>query len=152
MKQSSVATLEKCDDPRQVSIRQLHLPGCATPVGYHVAGMRRGPTLLVAGQGDVIGAAYRRILTLPSLPWIRGNLLLVHFEDKYPDLDTKILDEAATRFSAVDDTLHLIGSADDRQDVYWTILRFVAQYGMISGRGVQTHTPEVVFIASGQAL
>lgn len=141
------------DAPHHVAIRHIRLPEGA-PVGYQIAGLKRGPTLLVAGHGAGIAPAYRRILTLPNLSRIRGRLLLVQFDEGDSHSCAEILDQVAEEFAPIDDTLHLVCSAEDHTAVYWSILRFSAQYGMITGRGVPMHAaaPGNVVTVSGPTL
>ncbi len=124
-----------------IVIRELPAMACSGPVGHHVCGSRRGPVLLVMGHERVMESVYRRILALPNLPWIRGELILAKLIDGQPGLDSVILDSIAMHCGPIDDTLHLIGDAENAQELYWTILRFCTQYGMITGRGVPRGHP-----------
>ena len=124
-----------------VSTRTLRVRAQSQSVGYHVTGALPGPTLLVAGHGDVVRTAYRRILALPNLPWIKGDLILTELNAARPEVDDVILDDVAGSLGPIDDTLLLFGTPAYHLTLYWTILRFCARYGMISGRGVPMRNP-----------
>ena len=125
-------------------VHEITLPGPGVAIGHQISGSRRGPMLLVIGQDDVVAPVYRRIMALPRLPFIRGDLILAHFCAARPDLDNRILDHIEGQMGPVDDTLHLVGRSEDTAELYWSILRFCTQYGMISGRGVPVWHPELV--------
>jgi len=131
-------------EPKPISytaIREVFVPAGTDAVGYHVSGAQRGPTLLIASDAEVIQPVYRRVLALPNLPWLRGNLLLVRLGQTAGPCDAIMLDQLAAQFNPIDDVLHIAGSGSDQQALYWTILRFCAKYGMISGRGVPMRAP-----------
>ena len=149
MKHASINPVSLDDTRFHIAIREIDVNVGDQSVGYHITGSRRGPTLLVAGHGNAMQRVYRRILALPHLPWIRGSLVLVHLDDAKPWLDDSTLDDVSAQFGPIDDTLHLFGSATDHQELYWTVLRFCTQYGMISGRGVPMRDPALRLVATG---
>lgn len=128
--------LKQSAAPERSNIHELAvLPGIG-PIGHHIVGHRRGPTLLVLGDRVVMEPVYRRILQLPSLPWIRGDLILGKLAGGQPALDDAMQRSITQHCGLIDDTLHLVGSTGDENALYWTVLQFCTQYGMISGRGV----------------
>jgi hypothetical protein len=110
----------------------------ARPFGYKIAGARPGPTVVVAGYAPVAHDIFDRLLNLPTLPWLRGSLVLISLDA----LDVAIVDEElANQIGHVDRTLHLPFSANRdhataTREGYWAVLKLCAQLGMISGRGV----------------
>lgn len=124
----------------RVSVRDLCVAASHRPVGYQIVGGRAGPALLIVGQGGDVEVAFRRILALPNLPWLRGTLSLMRLADKDMGLDGLMLDQLSGDLGKIDGTLHVNGYSGDAREVYWTILRFCSQYGMISGRGVPKRT------------
>lgn len=111
----------------------------ARPFGYKIGGARPGPTVVVAGYAPVAHDIYDRLLKLPTLPWLRGSLVLITLDA----LDVTIINEdLANQIGPVDRTLHLPFSANQDHDEatregYWTVLKLCAQLRMISGRGVK---------------
>ena len=85
---------------------------------WHLTGVRPGPVLLVTGSGKALQGALKRLKSLPSLGYLRGELR-VQPKPQGSDAD-----------------LHLPLVAASEADAYWTILSAAAQLGMISGRGV----------------
>ena len=124
------------DPGRHVDV--LTSPRDARPFGYRVGGTRSGPTLVVAGYAAIAGDVYDRLLDLPTLPWLRGSLVLITLEA----LDITALDaEVVEAIGPVDRTLHLpFPMREDRdaavRDGYWAVLHLCAELGMISGRGI----------------
>ncbi|SPH23973.1 hypothetical protein DEA8626_03050 [Defluviimonas aquaemixtae] len=110
----------------------------ARPFGYRIGGIRPGPTAVVAGHSPIAQDIYERLLDLPTLPWLRGSLVLITLDA----LDVaSIDDELIDLIGPVDRTLHLpFPSREDHDEAvrqgYWTVLKLCAQLGMISGRGV----------------
>lgn len=110
----------------------------ARAFGYKIGGSRPGPTVVVAGYAPVANDIYERLLDLPTLPWLRGSLVLITLDA----LDIATIDEELTDLiGPVDRTLHLPFRAgrdhvDAAREGYWTVLKLCAQLGMISGRGI----------------
>ena len=106
--------------------------------GYRIGGARPGPTVVVAGYAPVAPDIYDRLLKLPTLPWMRGTLVLVTLDT----LDAALIEEELVgQIGPVERTIHL--PYPDRRDSepeirrgYWTVLKACARLGMISGRGV----------------
>lgn len=119
-----------------ISLRSLHVAVSDAAVGYQVAGSRAGPSLLVVGLGREADVAFRRILALPNLPWLRGTLSMMCLEDTDRGRDAVMLDQVSDKIGTIDGCLHVTGPMGHANEAYWTILRFCAGYGMISGRGV----------------
>lgn len=113
-------------------------------VGYTIKGAAPGPRAVVSGFEPVAGMAFKRIISLPSLPFIRGELALV-YTDRVSTADLGRLggDGGA---DAADEVLFLPFRTDAdtdpfdqrraAQEAYWSILGMCTRLGMISGRGV----------------
>ena len=85
---------------------------------------------------------FDRLLMIPTLPWMRGNLLLIKLNDLH-DLVDEI---AALRpVGKIDRTVLLPWGSGDLSDDqlikrgYHSVLRACADLGMITGRGVSRH-------------
>lgn len=112
-------------------------------VALSLGGNSRGPVLLVCGRRDICRPVFRRIVRLPSLPWMSGRLLLAFIGASEPDGPAAPGPELQA-LPFFDDSVFLDfvaaeGAARARyeQQAYWTILRKMAQVGMIAGRGVR---------------
>jgi hypothetical protein len=132
--------------PKGLADRQ---PGCgfvevlndardARPFGFRIGGARPGPTAVVAGYSPVACEIYSLLLELPTLPWLRGALVLITLDALN---DASIDKELSDLIGPVDRTLHLPFPARGDQEAalregYWAILKLCTQLGMISGRGV----------------
>ena len=119
--------------------RVIKANGFGPVLGYHVAGCKAGPNLLVTAQEPHADEVFRRLLSIPTLPWLRGNLFLLHLDqtrhsvaEQMPEMMPEMMNEYLEN---IDGQLCLT-DLETAQAGYWTILRFCTQYGMISGRGV----------------
>lgn len=114
-------------------------PDTGTPFGYRLVGASPGPQLVVAGHCTASADIFDRLLNIPTLPWMRGNLVLIRLDA----LDNLVQDIGSiAHIGTVDRTVILPNDADAPLDeraqrrTYHAILRTCAQLGMISGRGV----------------
>lgn len=123
----------------KINIRSLQVPASTKPLGFRVTGHRAGPSVVVAGHGSDAQAFFRRLLMIESLPWLRGDLVLLSLDNHHTVPDEVVLDQVYAEMGRVDRTLHLTDGKS--ADLYWTILRFLARVGMISGRGVPDWRP-----------
>ena len=110
-----------------------------TVFGYRIVGSKLGPQVVVAGSCDASTAVFERLLAIPTLPWLRGNLVLILLDA----LDDIVHDISSIEsIGHVDRTIMLANSPTDdggkalNQKNYHMILRVCAELGMISGRGV----------------
>ena len=94
---------------------------------------------MAAGSCPVAEQVFDRILRIPTLPWMRGTLVLIHLDA----LDLWGRDFAAlAELGTVDRTVMLPWSSGDAPDeramrqTYHQVLRVCADLGMIAGRGV----------------
>lgn len=103
------------------------------PTGLQFKGSSAGPEILVAAPKDLAEAVFKRLLNLPTLPWMSGAIRFV------------ALDEAQSTFhgeETFDEMLCLPRVLDqelDEQSIHHallTTLRLCAKLGMISGRGL----------------
>ncbi|MEO9898955.1 MAG: hypothetical protein ABJD13_13440 [Paracoccaceae bacterium] len=123
------------ETPINAPYRTISINEGGPVIGYHVAGRKVGPNLLVAAQTNETNEVFRRLLSIPTLPWLRGNLFLLRLDNtrqSIAQLMPKVIGEHLTE---LDGQLLLTGRKSANAG-YWTILRFCTHYGMISGRGV----------------
>lgn len=110
-----------------------------TVFGYRLVGATPGPQLVVAGHCAASADVFERLLDIPTLPWMRGNLVLIRL-DALDDLVQDIT--SISHIGIVDRTVILpygvaAGDTDAlKRRTYHQILRTCTQLGMISGRGV----------------
>ncbi|MEP3639456.1 MAG: hypothetical protein ABJN14_19570 [Paracoccaceae bacterium] len=115
--------------------RVIKANGFGPVLGYHVAGCKAGPNLLVTAAEPDADEVFRRLLSIPTLPWLRGHLFLLHL-DKTGGSVTEQMPEMMDEYLENIDGRLCLTDLQNAQAGYWTILRFCTQYGMISGRGV----------------
>lgn len=109
-------------------------------LGYELGGCLAGPVLLVVGYGATLRAVRAKFATVPTLPWIRGRVVVLPMEllepsgrgPSAPDiLDQPYDDMIMLAYQGAD-----LDSSVVAQDGYQTILRKCRDMGMISGRGI----------------
>ena len=125
-------------------VRRLYAPRGGGIIGFRVDGAESGPTMLASGYRDTITPVFLRLARLPSLPRLRGHLLLayvdgIHVSEAEARLD-RLFDEAIDRsvflgFESRPETAPEVVARFERE-AYWTILRVCAGLGMIAGRGI----------------
>ncbi|MBY6057165.1 hypothetical protein [Leisingera daeponensis] len=110
-----------------------------TVLGYRLVGASAGPQLVVAGICPSTEHVFDRLLSIPTLPWMRGSLVLI----RAGALDNLLSDLSSVSVLGENDrTLVLPFTDTDRIDErtvrrsYHQVLRACASLGMISGRGV----------------
>lgn len=110
--------------------------------GHRITGASAGPQLVVAGHGTAAMQVFLRLMAIPTLPWMRGRLVLIQL-DAMDDLIHDI--SGLTSLGPVDRTMILADAngpdangADDGllHRNYHLVLGVCTQLGMISGRGV----------------
>ena len=113
------------------------------PFGYRLQGGSSGPQLVVAGVCDMTDEVFDRIMRIPTLPWMRGSLVLIRLnalDDLFTDL------ARLNPLGTVDRTLVLPWPDDKVLNAfvlrrnYHLILRTCSDLGMIAGRGVARPT------------
>ena len=121
-------------------IKSLPLGGMASDLGYVIGGCKPGPDILVAGFRPVADKVFDRLLTIPSLPRLRGTLYLIRLEalaDTAPGADI-----AGLSGKDFDKTIILPLNAVSDSDVdliaesYQRVFGMCAELGMIQGRGL----------------
>lgn len=130
-------------DGKFVEVLQLE---DGTPFGYRFLGSGSGPQLAVAGDRASLAPVFDALREIPSLPWMRGAIVLV-------DLDTLARArrwEALDGLGPIDRTVTLpfdldhSGSARLKRRICNHVLGVAASLGMIAGRGVfRPRRPEV---------
>ncbi|WP_415918839.1 hypothetical protein [Tateyamaria sp. SN6-1] len=113
--------------------------------GHRLRGAAPGPQLVVAGMCASAEIVFDRLLQIPTLPWMKGNLLLIQLNK----LDNLQFDLATLPpLGIIDRTLVLPWDSSDETDViaarrnYHLVLRTCAELGMIQGRGVASARSE----------
>lgn len=107
--------------------------------GYRVVGTKVGPQVVVAGCRAEAKDVFERLLAIPTLPWLRGNLVLILL-DALDDIGRDI--SKIESIGHIDRTIMLTESSADeggeklKRENFHMILRSCAELGMISGRGV----------------
>lgn len=122
----------------------LQTPSGGESIGFRIDGAESGPTMLASGYRGTITPVFRRLARLPSLPRLRGRLLLAYVDViQIRGAETRLdslFDEAIDRsvflgFERRPDTTPEVVARFERE-AYWTILRVCAGLGMIAGRGI----------------
>ena len=108
-------------------------------IGYRFIGARPGPQLAIAGFCKSSEQVFDRLISIPSLPWMRGKLVFLRLDA----LDSEATDLSRIPFlGSVDRTVTLPWTdsfeLDDKavREGYRMVLRACAAMGMISGRGI----------------
>ncbi|WP_457086156.1 hypothetical protein [Marinovum sp. KMM 9879] len=116
-----------------------------TVFGYRLVGASAGPQVAVLGTCAAAELAFDRLMHIPTLPWMKGNLILIQL-DALDDALSQI--DSLVAIGPIDRTITLpranqggLSEAEIRHH-YQTILRACTELGMISGRGVPPATPE----------
>ncbi|WP_152456152.1 MULTISPECIES: hypothetical protein [unclassified Roseivivax] len=114
--------------------------------GFKVGGSLVGPTAMVACQAVLARQVYQRLLLIPSLNRLRGQLYLVAWEELDDAQNFAALKADLGITKPVDRSLalpmrDLNNIPDTEADAiirqgYWQVLRLCADLGMIDGRGV----------------
>ena len=113
-------------------------------IGYRMGRENAGPRVIVAGYENVADPVYDRLIALPTLGWMRGQLTMVFLDRLGKDGIRGSLHK--TLGHAVDEVLFLpmvsdcsaVAEAIDAG--YWSVLQCCKRLGMIDGRGVyRTH-------------
>jgi len=103
------------------------------PTGYQFTGASSGPEILVAAPKHLASAVFKRLLNLPTLPWMRGAIRFVELDAAQSTYrGEKTFDEMLCLPCVQDQEL-------DEQSIrhaLLTTLRLCAKLGMISGRGL----------------
>ena len=146
------ATADSDDFVLPRGVRRLYSSTGAGNIGYRVDGAQSGPTMLASGYRETIRPVFRRLARLPSLPRLRGHLLLAYVDGIHdPDSETRLdslFDEAIDGsvflgFERRPETQPETITRFERE-AYWTILRICAGLGMIAGRGVPAESDVLV--------
>jgi hypothetical protein len=136
-----IATLDvqpRSDKCRFVEV--LSTSSRARKLGYRLGGSRPGPNVLVAGLSRVAEQVFEGLLALPTLPWLRGELVLIALEaldEEGPGGRVEALSE--TGFDEILFLPYAVKapfSEEAAREGYRTVLRLCTQLGMIDGRGV----------------
>ena len=120
-------------------VETLVLPGSDVPFGLRLNGASAGPQVVVAGTCDAAQTVFDRLLSIPTLPWMRGSLVMIQLET----LDGMLGDLSdITPLGPIDRTVVLPWANNVEPDElqirrnYHMVLRLCADMGMIAGRGV----------------
>ncbi len=111
----------------------------APAMGYVLTGRLPGPTLVVADHGDLGRAVVARLRRLPTLPWMRGRIVVVSLDRLGAGDQARTLGGCIGSYDRIVH-LPLAGRGGQTEAAaeqgYWAVLRMAARLGMISGRGV----------------
>lgn len=108
-------------------------------IGYRLIGAKAGPQLVAAGVCEAAERVFERFLSIPTLPWMRGNLILLRLDVLHDVIDDL---EELRPMGRIDQTVLLAwDDGENSSDAivrrnYHMVLRACAGHGMISGRGV----------------
>ncbi|MEL6418525.1 MAG: hypothetical protein AAFQ55_07860 [Pseudomonadota bacterium] len=107
--------------------------------GYRLKGASAGPQVVVAGVCPNAEQVFERLLLTPTLPWMRGTLIVIRLDA----LDDMLGDlHGLAPLGPIDRTIILPWSSANQSNEtevrrnYHIVLRACADLGMISGRGV----------------
>ncbi len=115
-------------------------------IGYRLIGAKAGPQLVAAGVCEAAEHVFDRFLSIPTLPWMRGNLILLRLDVLHDVIDDL---EELRPMGRIDQTVLLawddgeITSDTMVRRNYHMVLRACTNHGMISGRGVAKENTEV---------
>jgi hypothetical protein len=135
---------ESEDLPHIEPMRLLHARTGAV-IGYRIAGAVAGPLALATGRKHDAEDAFWRLVTLSSLPRLRGELVLIYQDiiddsgsgSEIEDLLARTYDGSV--FISYQDARGTVRAAQKR-NAYWLVLRLCARLGMITGRGIPGHS------------
>ena len=108
--------------------------------GYCFGGDRPGPNAMLAAWSPTIDAVARRLILLPTLPWMWGHLYLVALDlvdtDLHADMALCMADVTFDEVSVLAHPGREQLEESDHDAGYWAVLRMCTGLGMIQGRGV----------------
>ncbi len=134
-----MATFTKLKEANCGYVEIMATEQTGTSFGYRLVGASAGPQIVVAGICPSAAQVFVRLLAIPSLPWMRGNLVLIRLDaldNLWGDLSLM------SPLGEIDRTLILPWSDIEDTDAelirrgYLMVLRACAELGMICGRGV----------------
>lgn len=117
-------------------------------IGYRLKGAVAGPQLVVAASCAGSEEVFTRLMRIPTLPWMRGQLLFLRFDAPHTASDRLTELEPV---GVIDHTIILPWIFDDAdklrsiRQIYVMVLQACTRMGMISGRGVP---PQAVSLSS----
>ena len=111
-----------------------------TVIGHRIGGTLMGPQVLVAGLSPISEVVFQKLLDIPTLASMRGQLTLVSLTK----IDAFGLDvgDAGIGTQTPDEVMFLPYDPNPSHhdqvvnEGYWAVLRLCTQLGMIAGRGV----------------
>ncbi len=103
------------------------------PTGFKFTGTDLGPQILVAAPKHLAEEVFKRMLNLPTLPWMSGAIQIVELEDAQNTYHSEETFDEMLCLPCVQDQ-----ELDDEsiRRALLTTLRLCAKLGMISGRGL----------------
>jgi len=136
-------------DQQNSHISELYLPESNRRFGFRVGGLMDGPNVVVACQATLARQVYQRLLLIPSLNRLKGQLFLISL-DRLDDLqDIASLRGLLGVRRPIDHILTLPAMELDKLDEtaatelvrrnYYAVLRLCARMGMVQGRGIPDH-------------
>ncbi|MEL7026450.1 MAG: hypothetical protein AAGO57_04355 [Pseudomonadota bacterium] len=130
-------TVSLMPNPQQSRfVEVLTNPMSGQVFGNRLMGAGPGPQLVVAGFGNDAEETFDHLMSIPTLPWMRGRLILLSLDALS---ETAMEIDTLSPLGSVDRTMILPtdASSDDRSgDNARHVLRTMTELGMIAGRGV----------------
>lgn len=138
------ATADRRDVPNSCPFAEVLTCDTGTGLGYRLGGHFAGPDVLIVGHAPIADQVFDRLITLPTLGWLRGTLTLINLSVLTLSGENPRL---AQFFQPRPDELLFLPyhiTPETAQEAatqgYWSVLRLCADMGMIAGRGVPRPT------------
>jgi hypothetical protein len=112
----------------------LKKDACDTLISFD--GAFAGPTLLVICTQDVFEDVADKLAQIPSLPWMKGRIILVDDASETAGLALCGIEDE------IDISMRIPDPREPHNKPHFTVLRRCTALGMISGRGVPMHGHE----------
>lgn len=126
-------------------VEVLTNPAGTAKIGYRLGGIYAGPHVVVAGHDPIADMTYSRLISLPTIGWMRGSLtlLLMNAMERRGLLDNTMnaLDPKPDEIHFLPYNLDPAFHTEAAVSGYRSTLRLCASLGMISGRGVLPENP-----------
>jgi hypothetical protein len=137
---------EETTVPEKAYIQELSHLAQPGHFGFRIGGALPGPSLVVSGFSPLAGTVFQRLLLLPGLSRLVGQLFLIQIDRIKDDAELEQIDGFLPAGTIIDAQMFLpfLDPSQMTPDMcvregdqaYWSILRLCAHHGMISGRGV----------------
>jgi len=139
-------TADASESAQPAHIHELRIPNERTRLGFRVGGHFAGPNALVSGHAELTRPVFQRLLLIPTLGWLRGNLFLITLEQLDHLSSVGNLSEILGANGPMDGQISLPSlnmgkfSAPEQEELVRrgcvSALQLCARLGMIRGRGI----------------